>query len=112
MDKLRAQLPYTLREADFPALGQLYRGKVRDNFARGDRIVMITTDRPTPPNATHRRRSPLSGAEGPRPMARLPCQITHCDICVQTNHSPAALLYCNLTTHALPDGRAALTAPG
>jgi len=45
-------------------------------------------------------------------MARLPCQITHCAICVQTNHSPAALLYCNLTTHALPDGRAALTAPG
>ena len=77
-----------------------------------DRQLMITTDRPTPPNATHRRRSPLSGAEGPRPMARLPCQITHCAICVQTNHSPAALLYCNLTTHALPDGRAALTAPG
>jgi phosphoribosylaminoimidazole-succinocarboxamide synthase len=45
MDPLRAQLPYTLREADFPALGQLYRGKVRDNYSRGDRIVMITTDR-------------------------------------------------------------------
>ncbi len=45
MDPLQAQLPYTLREADFPALGQLYRGKVRDNYSRGDRIVMITTDR-------------------------------------------------------------------
>ena len=45
MDNLRAQLPYTLKEADFPALGELYRGKVRDNYAKGDRIVMITTDR-------------------------------------------------------------------
>jgi phosphoribosylaminoimidazole-succinocarboxamide synthase len=44
-DTLRAQIPHTLREADFPALGELYRGKVRDNFARGGRIVMITTDR-------------------------------------------------------------------
>src|SRR4051794_34681319 len=42
---LRAQIPHTLREADFPALGELYRGKVRDNFARGSRIVMVTTDR-------------------------------------------------------------------
>src|SRR5438067_13356544 len=44
-DILRAQLPHTLREADFPALGELYRGKVRDNFSKGGRIVMITTDR-------------------------------------------------------------------
>ncbi len=42
---LRQQLPFTLREADFPALGELYRGKVRDNFSKGDRIAMITTDR-------------------------------------------------------------------
>jgi phosphoribosylaminoimidazole-succinocarboxamide synthase len=42
---LQAQLPFTLREADFPGLGELYRGKVRDNYAKGDRIVMITTDR-------------------------------------------------------------------
>jgi len=45
LDLLRAQLPYTLREADFPQLGSLYRGKVRDNFSSGDRIVMVTTDR-------------------------------------------------------------------
>src|SRR5438874_12327959 len=45
MDLLRAQLSYTLREADFPGLGSLYRGKVRDNFSAGDRIVMVTTDR-------------------------------------------------------------------
>jgi phosphoribosylaminoimidazole-succinocarboxamide synthase len=44
-DVLEAQLPHTLREADFPALGQLYRGKVRDNYSKGDRMVMITTDR-------------------------------------------------------------------
>ena len=44
-DLLRAQLPFTLREAEFPALGTLYRGKVRDNFARGDHIAMVTTDR-------------------------------------------------------------------
>jgi phosphoribosylaminoimidazole-succinocarboxamide synthase len=44
-DTLRAQLPHTLRQLDLPDLGELYRGKVRDNYARGDRIVMITTDR-------------------------------------------------------------------
>lgn len=43
--QLRQQLPHTLRQLDVPALGQLYRGKVRDNYTRGDRIVMITTDR-------------------------------------------------------------------
>src|SRR5512138_1834733 len=42
---LRAQLPHTLRQIDLPALGDLYRGKVRDNYSRGDAIVMITTDR-------------------------------------------------------------------
>jgi phosphoribosylaminoimidazole-succinocarboxamide synthase len=42
---VRAQLPHTLRQIDLPALGQLYRGKVRDNYSRDDRIVMITTDR-------------------------------------------------------------------
>ena len=44
-DKLRAQLPHTLRQIDLPDVGELYRGKVRDNYARGDRIVMVTTDR-------------------------------------------------------------------
>jgi phosphoribosylaminoimidazole-succinocarboxamide synthase len=42
---LRSQLPHALRQFDLPALGELYRGKVRDNYTRGDRIVMITTDR-------------------------------------------------------------------
>jgi phosphoribosylaminoimidazole-succinocarboxamide synthase len=44
-DQLRAQLPHTLRQLDLPGLGELYRGKVRDNYSRGDRIVMVTTDR-------------------------------------------------------------------
>jgi phosphoribosylaminoimidazole-succinocarboxamide synthase len=43
--QLHAQLPHTLRQLDLPALGALYRGKVRDNYTRGDQIVMITTDR-------------------------------------------------------------------
>jgi phosphoribosylaminoimidazole-succinocarboxamide synthase len=43
--QIRAQLGHTLREIDLPSLGDLYRGKVRDNYGRGDRIVMITTDR-------------------------------------------------------------------
>jgi len=43
--QLHAQLPHTLRQIDLPDLGELYRGKVRDNYSRGDRIVMITTDR-------------------------------------------------------------------
>jgi len=42
---LRAQLPHALRQLDLPALGELYRGKVRDNYTQGDRIVMVTTDR-------------------------------------------------------------------
>ena len=45
MDAFHAQLPFTLKEADFPSLGELYRGKVRDNYLQTDRIVMITTDR-------------------------------------------------------------------
>jgi phosphoribosylaminoimidazole-succinocarboxamide synthase len=43
--QIRAQLLHTLRQIDLPALGSLYRGKVRDNYGVGDRIVMITTDR-------------------------------------------------------------------
>jgi phosphoribosylaminoimidazole-succinocarboxamide synthase len=43
--QLHAQLPHTLRQIDLPALGDLYRGKVRDNYSRGERIVMVTTDR-------------------------------------------------------------------
>jgi phosphoribosylaminoimidazole-succinocarboxamide synthase len=44
-EMLRAQLPHTLQQIDLPGVGELYRGKVRDNYSRGDRIVMVTTDR-------------------------------------------------------------------
>ncbi|HEY0882715.1 MAG TPA: phosphoribosylaminoimidazolesuccinocarboxamide synthase [Archangium sp.] len=43
--RLTAQLPFTLKSTDFPALGQKYQGKVRDTYATGDRLVLITTDR-------------------------------------------------------------------
>lgn len=42
---LRAQLPHTLRETDLPALGQKYRGKVRDTYRKGDRLTLVTSDR-------------------------------------------------------------------
>ena len=42
---LHAQLPHTLQQVDLPALGQHYRGKVRDTFQRGDSLVLVTTDR-------------------------------------------------------------------
>ena len=46
-DVLRAQLPFTLREASpsLDSLGHVYRGKVRDTYRRGDRLVMVTSDR-------------------------------------------------------------------
>ncbi len=46
-DLLRAQLPHCLTETDFSALGlgERYRGKVRDTYRQGDRLVLITTDR-------------------------------------------------------------------
>lgn len=42
---LLAQLPHTLSKTGFPALGTKYQGKVRDTYAQGDRLVLITTDR-------------------------------------------------------------------
>lgn len=42
---IRQHLSHTLRETDFPALGKKYRGKVRDTYDAGDRLVLITTDR-------------------------------------------------------------------
>jgi phosphoribosylaminoimidazole-succinocarboxamide synthase len=43
--RLTAQLPHTLDKTDFPTLGTRYQGKVRDTYAKGDRLVLITTDR-------------------------------------------------------------------
>ena len=42
---LQEQLAKTLNSTDFAGLGQKYEGKVRDTYARGDRLVLITTDR-------------------------------------------------------------------
>jgi phosphoribosylaminoimidazole-succinocarboxamide synthase len=42
---LQQQLPHTLRETNFRQLGEKYQGKVRDVYRRGDRLVLITTDR-------------------------------------------------------------------
>lgn len=42
---LREQLPLTLKETNFTGLGSLYRGKVRDTYSQGDRLVLITSDR-------------------------------------------------------------------
>ena len=39
------QLPNTLDHVDLSALGRFYGGKVRDNYHRDDRIIMVTTDR-------------------------------------------------------------------
>lgn len=44
-DQIRAQLPHTLSQTNFPGLGPKYRGKVRDVYDQGDTLVMITTDR-------------------------------------------------------------------
>jgi phosphoribosylaminoimidazole-succinocarboxamide synthase len=43
--RLDAQLPHTLSATHFTSLGEKYEGKVRDTYARGDRLVLITTDR-------------------------------------------------------------------
>jgi phosphoribosylaminoimidazole-succinocarboxamide synthase len=44
-DLFRKQLDHTLRATDFPELGEKYRGKVRDTYRSGDRLILITTDR-------------------------------------------------------------------
>ncbi|HTM22753.1 MAG TPA: phosphoribosylaminoimidazolesuccinocarboxamide synthase, partial [Kofleriaceae bacterium] len=44
-DILRAQLEHTLQRTDFPQLGHKYEGKVRDNYTRGDRRIIMVTDR-------------------------------------------------------------------
>lgn len=41
---LRAALPYCLTETNF-AFGKKYRGKVRDTYDLGDRLLLVTTDR-------------------------------------------------------------------
>ncbi|MFX1567817.1 MAG: phosphoribosylaminoimidazolesuccinocarboxamide synthase [Promethearchaeota archaeon] len=42
---IKEQLKYTLKETNFPDLGKLYRGKVRDNYIGQDKRIIIATDR-------------------------------------------------------------------
>lgn len=44
VDTLRAALPYCLTETSF-TFGKKYRGKVRDTYDLGDKLLLITTDR-------------------------------------------------------------------
>ncbi len=44
-DLIRRQLNATLPETRFADVGTRYRGKVRDTYAVGDRIFLVTTDR-------------------------------------------------------------------
>lgn len=39
------QLQFTISSTDFPELGEKYQGKVRDNYTKGDRRILIVTDR-------------------------------------------------------------------
>lgn len=43
--RIAAQLPHTLKETHFDALGTRYGGKVRDTYRRGDALVLIASDR-------------------------------------------------------------------
>ena len=42
---IKGQLKYTLKETNFSDLGKLYRGKVRDNYIRQEKRIIIATDR-------------------------------------------------------------------
>ncbi|MHA1294320.1 MAG: phosphoribosylaminoimidazolesuccinocarboxamide synthase [Promethearchaeota archaeon] len=44
-DLIKQQFDKTLKETDFPLLGTIYRGKVRDNYIKDDRRIIIATDR-------------------------------------------------------------------
>jgi phosphoribosylaminoimidazole-succinocarboxamide synthase len=42
---IKEQLNYTLSKTDFSNLGELYRGKVRDNYIKEDIRIIVATDR-------------------------------------------------------------------
>lgn len=42
---IKKQFDYTLNETNIPNLGKLYRGKVRDNYIREDKRIIIASDR-------------------------------------------------------------------
>ncbi len=44
-DQIIAQIPLVLRGTDFSQLGEKYEGKVRDNYSKNGRRILIVTDR-------------------------------------------------------------------
>jgi phosphoribosylaminoimidazole-succinocarboxamide synthase len=44
-ENIKNQMKNTLKETNFPSLGELYRGKVRDNYIRENQRIIIATDR-------------------------------------------------------------------
>ncbi|OGJ50348.1 phosphoribosylaminoimidazolesuccinocarboxamide synthase [Candidatus Peregrinibacteria bacterium RIFOXYB2_FULL_32_7] len=44
-DQIKAQLVYVLKGTNFPWLGEKYEGKIRDNYTKGDRRILIVTDK-------------------------------------------------------------------
>jgi len=44
-DIIKSQLDKTLEDTNFPPLGTLYKGKVRDNYIQKDKRIIIATDR-------------------------------------------------------------------
>lgn len=44
-EQLIAQIPHVLKGTNFPNLGERYEGKVRDNYTKGDRRILVVTDR-------------------------------------------------------------------
>lgn len=42
---LLAQIPYCLKATDFPTMGLKYEGKVRDNYSKNGKRIIIVTDR-------------------------------------------------------------------
>lgn len=45
IEEIKSQIPHVLTGTDFPQLGEKYEGKVRDNYTKGDRRILIVTDR-------------------------------------------------------------------
>jgi phosphoribosylaminoimidazole-succinocarboxamide synthase len=44
-EDLLAQIPQVLKGTDFPDLGEKYEGKVRDNYSKDGRRILVVTDR-------------------------------------------------------------------
>lgn len=44
-ENLLKQIPYCLEKTDFPQLGVKYQGKVRDNYSKDGRRIIVVTDR-------------------------------------------------------------------